>query len=413
MAFARPATLRAGLTIVHGWWTRQCDLLLRIGIAWMAVAAAVWLAYEFWRLLLQQGEWGAVDLRMIQAWTKTWFTSAPPIGLFPPASYPILWPLLGWLPFEATRWLWFVTVVGSLVWLSRLTVRESLASTRLERTVASVIPLAIYPTGAAIGNGQLAVHIMPVLLSGLLLVDRRQERSWRRESMAAILMLLALVKPTMAAPFFWIMIFVARSLRPAALVMLGYAALTWFALTFKDVGFVTVLQGWLRRSAAAAALEGQGNVANVNIWLESLGARTWTVPASLAILLAFGVWVHRHRRADVWLLLGVAGYVSRLWTYHRWYEDLLLLPSIIALFRCAKRPTSEANDGVVAGLLLVATMLAMIAPGGLFLFPPPWNTAYVATQLVVWGAGFAFLIGRTRESSWRERLVTLRRASLP
>lgn len=387
-----PVPRRALATWVRRWWAAHDREALTIAIGLMGIAAVVWLAYELWRLVWQTGEWGAVDLRLIQGWVKAWFSPEPPIGLFPPASYPMLWPLMGWLPFGTTRWLWAVTTIGALWWLCSLSVRHSLADSPLERAVVILMPLAIYPTGAAIGNGQLVVHLMPVLLTGLLLLDRRHAHTWRQEMLAAIFMLLALVKPTISAPFFWIVLFVPRSLRPASLAALAYAALTWFAMAFKDQDVITVLRSWMRRSSAAAALQGQGNVSNVNIWLEGLGRREWILPVSLLILAALGPWVYRHRRGDLWLLIGVTGYVSRLWTYHRWYEDLLVLPAMIALFRLAKRASGTSDADLNAGVVLALTLVFMVAPGGLFVLPPPLNTVYVAGQLAVWGLGLIVLV---------------------
>ena len=54
---------------------------------------------------------------------------------------------------------------------------------------------------------------------------------------------------------------------------------------------------------------------------------------------------------------------------------------MIALFRLAKQRPTTAGADVVAGILLAITMLVMLAPGGLFLFPPPWNMRYVAGQV--------------------------------
>jgi hypothetical protein len=51
---------------------------------------------------------------------------------------------------------------------------------------------------------------------------------------------------------------------------------------------------------------------------------------------------------------------------------------------------------VLAGTLLALTILAMLAPGGLFLFPPPWNMRYVAAQVVIWLMGLIFLAEQAR-----------------
>jgi hypothetical protein len=77
---------------------------------------------------------------------------------------------------------------------------------------------------------------------------------------------------------------------------------------------------------------------------------------------------------------------------------LILLP-MIALFRIAKQSPTREGTGVAAGILLAITMLAMLAPGGLFLFPEPWNWCYIAGQITVWIVGLVFLM----ERAWREK----------
>jgi len=381
------------------WWAERHDRLLGIAAALMLVAALVWLTYEFWRLLWQTGWWGAVDLRTLQGLVREWFAGRPVYStsidaIHPPATYALLWPLLGWLEFTPARWLWAVTVLTALGWLSLLSVRESGAETRSERAVAALMPISAYATGAAIGNGQVIVHLLPMLVTGLFLL-RRHEPNWRSDLLAGLLILFTLVKPSLSAPFFWIVLFAANSLRPAWVAALGYIALTGFALSFQHTDLAALVGDWHSRSSVVALTPGQGNVSNLHIWLSTLGLKQWILPASLLMLMILGVWIYKHRSVEIWLLLGVTAYVARFWTYHRWYDDLVILLPMIALFRLAKRCPRPGAD-VLAGALLALTILAMLAPGGLFLFPPPWNMHYVAAQVVIWLAGLIFLAEQAR-----------------
>jgi len=65
-------------------------------------------------------------------------------------------------------------------------------------------------------------------VAGLLLLQSK-ESSWHQDLLAGALVLIALVKPTVAAPFFWIVLFVPGRLRPAMIVSIGYVALSYFA----------------------------------------------------------------------------------------------------------------------------------------------------------------------------------------
>jgi hypothetical protein len=142
------------------------------------------------------------------------------------------------------------------------------------------------------------------------------------------------------------------------------------------------------------------------VWLCALGLGDYILPAMFFVLLALGFWTYCYRHVDLWLLLGVAGLVARFWTYHRWYDDLLFLLPMIALFRIAKDSSSSDRIQVLAGALLAITVLASIAPGGLYLLPAPWDTLYVDGQVVVWGCVLMSLLNfacRERNAQTLER----------
>jgi hypothetical protein len=384
---------------VRDWWSSRRTTLLRLAVVIMAVVATIWLSYQFWRLiwgsspLWHTSPWGAIDLRMRHNEVHRWFGGMsvyPDLGdaVYPPASYAILWPLLGWLPVTPARWLWAVTSVAALVWLARLTVQESGADTRLERAFAALLPLSLYGAGATIGNGQLIVHLLPLLVTGLLL-NSRGRPAWRRDLFTAALVLLALAKPSVAAPFLWILFIVPGRPRPTLLVAVGYGILTLSASLFQPSDPCSLLGDWAGRASEVAAQAGQ---TNVHMWLAALGREEWILPASLLVLAGLGLHVYRHRHSDLWLLLGVTAIVARLWTYHRWYDDLLLLLPMIALFRIAKRDRSPASGDVLAGGLVALTLLTTLAPGGLYLLPPPWKNLYVTGQVAVWIGVLVFLV---------------------
>ena len=135
--------------------------------------------------------------------------------------------------------------------------------------------------------------------------------------------------------------------------------------------------------------------------LASLGLARWIGPASALVLLGLGAWVWRHRQEDRWVVIGVCGLVARFWTYHRWYDDLLVLLPMIALFRISKRGLAPGSSDVLAGVLFGLMLVTALAPGGLYLFREPWRQLYVSTQVSVWVAVLAFLMADAR----RERLL--------
>src|SRR3546814_1321292 len=90
---------------------------------------------------------------------------------------------------------------------------------------------------------------------------------------------------------------------------------------------------------------------NLHFWLGQLGLRDWIFPASGLAFALHGLWAWRHREADLWVRIGVAAIVARLWAYHRVYEDLLLVLPLIALYRLARpeEPTTGDRKNVGEG----------------------------------------------------------------
>jgi hypothetical protein len=300
-----------------------------------------------------------------------------------------------------------------------------------------LMPFAFYATGAALGYGQLVVFVLPLVLNAVLLLARPSLIPWDTWR-GALLMLFALVQPTIAAPFFWLVMFVAPRIKPAVLVVAMYLGLTVFAVPFqigatipanpKPVGKTTaaakakasatkpipaptsapipgevpppdasqtdgsvqILNTWSAR-ATHGAYHGslKGGYASVHDLLAAMGLARWNWPVSLAILLGLGAWIFRNRQADLWLLLAVTAIVARIWTYHRWYDDLLLLFPLIALFRMTKLPQYSPQTKTLAAGLFFWIWLFLLAPGVLYTVRSP--DILVGIQVSGWIAGLVFL----------------------
>jgi hypothetical protein len=369
----------------------------------MALLAVLKLGDEFRRLLWESGHAGAVDLKLRHEEIHDWFAGQPlyqvrHTTVYPPATYVLLWPLLGWLDLTPARWLWAITSLAALGWLVHLIIQESGAKTRLECVFVALLALSMNATGVTIGNGQLVVHILPMLLVALLLLHRSHRR-WHVRLLAVGMLLLALVKPTITAPFLWMVLFAGGGLLTVALIILGYAGLTLFAMFFQESTPTVLAQGWMERAMVVAAT---GGYANLHRWLASLGLQEWTVCASLLVFAALGFWIYLHRKGDFWILLGVTALVARLWTYHRVYDDVLVLLPMVALFRIAKREAASQGTSMAAGLLLTATILAMLAPARLEHFPWPWSLAFTGGHTLLWIVVLGFLLDRARRDQKAE-----------
>lgn len=388
--------------MIRQWGTDHDRTLLRIAVAGMSIMALLAFKAGFWRLLFDPGPSGAVDLKIVHDGIQHWFSGRPTYievktAVYPPATYLLLWPFLGWLEVTPGRWLWGATTGGALVWLIYLILKESRADTLLERIFIVLILLSMYATGITIGNGQRIIHLLPMLLTGLFLLSPGNHK-WYEDLLPAGLVLVTLMVPNISAPFFWMAVFVPRRVRPVIFIAIGYIALTLLAASFQETNIIQVLRSFMGR-----ALKGiehgsmHGGYANLQTLLINLGMKEWILPVSLTTLGALGFWIYRHRDGERWILLGVTALFARFWAYHRLYNDLLILLPMIALFRIAKRGPFIHGEDVTAGLLLGITILIMCGSARPLSAPSPWNELFKAVHVIVWMMILVFLLHQTLE----------------
>jgi hypothetical protein len=381
--------------------------VLKVAVMLMGAVAVIWLAYEFWRLLWEPEPLGAIDLKQRYTEINAWYSGKKVYeelgtAVYPPASYAILWPFMGSLSWTAARYAWAITTLMGMAWLVYLSIRSSLAETSLERVFIALVPLSIYSTGAAIGNGQPLLHLLPALVAAILLLE--QGTSLLRDFAASALFIFALVKPNVAAPFFWIVIVRPGRWRPALFVLTGYLGLTLLAASYQPDTAFGVIRDWTRRAESGVEDTREG-VRRAEAGLDQSDASvmkekpTWIGAAtpdlnryvSILILLGSGFWFYKYRRADLWLLLGVGAFVARFWTYHRWYDDIVLLLPAITLFRIG-RQHQEKRVSLISEALLALVTLSLLAPGGLYVLHGMWKAVYLKAQMLIWISVLLFLL---------------------
>jgi hypothetical protein len=343
------------------WWLGNRLTLLPLAIGLLSLIALVKLGMEMHRLVADAGFYGAIDLLLRHEEVVRWFAGSPIYAelsrlMYPPQAYVMLWPFTGWLSPAAARWLWALTSIAALAWLCVLVLRESGAADPLDRALAIVMVLSMNAVGVTLGNGQLIVHMLPALITALLLL-RRPEARWYTDAVIAVLLLFVLVKPTLSVPFAWVAVMTTQRVRPIALTAVGYVLLTVFAASFQQENAVTLVVQWAGQQTIA---DGYGDVHSA---LFALGLEQWAMPLSLLLLAGLGLWTWRSRSADLWILIGVAAIVARIWVYHRAYDDVLILVPMVALFRIATSRVASGGHDVMAAVLLAATIAVMSAPG--------------------------------------------------
>jgi hypothetical protein len=372
---------------------------LLIAACLMAAAALYRVPLELGRLAFEPlGSGASTDLVKRFREVHAWFAGSPVYGViesadYPPASYIVMFPLTHWSTLEITRIVWAVSTIAALAWLCVIAIRESGATSAREKWFMALLPLSAYATAATIRIGQMGIHLLPVLLAGTLLVAREQ-RSWRRDLVGAGLLVAALIKPTFAVPFFWVAFF-RGGVRFTALAVGGYLALTFWGAAYQQDSLPALIQGWLGQSGNVEATTAHANVFS---WLGRAGLEAWYLPASLMVLGAAGIWTWWNRAADAWLLVAVASIVARFWSYHRWYDDLLMLPPMIVLFQMITDGGRAGRRDLLAMGLLVVNWAFWLAPAQVLQAPPPWSDLFKIAKTATWLTMLVVLMVRTHRS---------------
>ncbi|MGD2148446.1 MAG: glycosyltransferase family 87 protein, partial [Anaerolineae bacterium] len=374
---------QSALGLVNCLWTQYRPYVLGLVIAIMAAIACHRMTNNFSRLLVEDRFVAAIDLRFRYKELHHWFAGRTlyrevNTAVYPPASYAMLWPFLGYSSFTVVRWIWGGTSAAALAWLVYLFLRGSNAQPPVERVFVALLPLSTYPAAAAIGHGQLPMHALACMLTGVLLAWRAPP-SWGRDVLAGVLILAGLVKPSVTAPFFLLVLLPARR-RAALIAAIGYAVLTLVSVSFQGFDLIGVLTAWVGHAVSGTSVTSiaarRGGYANLHNWLAIVGLERWNPLVSLLALIALGFWTYRHRDRDLWTLLGVVSIAARFWTYHRHYDDMLILVAVIALYRIARRGSTGSACGVLSGMVFVVGAMSILTPTRLLAAPPPVGTLF-------------------------------------
>lgn len=368
-------------------WERHASALLQGAAVALAAYALLKLGTELHRLLFDDSWIGAIDVLLRHEETRRWFAGQPVTAAldrltYPPHTYLLFAPLLLWPDPELVRVLWALSSLIVLACLAALLVHESGAATKLERAFVALVVLSMNAVGVTIGNGQFGLHVLAALVGGWMLA-RRAHSTWLADAAAAMLLTIALVKPTLTLPFVFVTVLTVPRVRPLVLTGAAFLLLTTVASQWQPGGPGALLLEWARQPRQFM-IGGYGDVASTFL---SLGIAQLAPPIGLLLLAALGLWTWRRREAYPWLLMGVAALVARFWTYHRAYDDVVILLPMIALYRLAHR-----DGDYRAGALFAVAVAAMLAPGALERAGPPYVWLFVGGHVALWLAMLAVLV---------------------
>lgn len=385
-------------------WTRWGGLVLALAATHAAITAVLRLHGAAAALLFVPD--AAIDLLIRLSEVRRWFAGDAIYGdahsaNYPPATYALLWPVIGWLEEGPARLLYGFTMLMSVAAIAWIAVRASGARTPAARAFMAVLILPLGATQITVWIGQLGLHVVACLLGAAALLFGSRPAggepaapphpSWPRDLGGGALLAASLVKPTLSVPIVVAIVLASGRLRPGILGAAFYLGVTLIAAAFQQASAVELVVQWLGREDVMNLPLGS---VNTHLWLYWLGVEGTMLPASLLWLLGLMVWTWRHRSIDPWLILGVAALVGRLWIHHRAFDDVLLVIPAITLFRTAALSWRDDDATAVGAALLFLLVYGFAHAPYAWLSGesrPLWLLSEVG-RTVAWIATLAFLL---------------------
>jgi len=289
---------------------------------------------------------------------------------YPPWTY-ALGSLIWWPPWPQVCWWASLLDLLGLVLIAGWADRTGWRASWSEGVVVALISLACSNYFTVLLTGQLAIVILAFLVAALLLDQAG------KDGFSGAMLGMAMIKPTMALPFFLIPLVRGRwaSLAVGAAAVGLSTAAVW-ART--GVSPVEMLQ---QMNAVAEQVEIPKGEPGPVTWLIGLGLSAGeAVKAAMAAFLipsAAAMWALRRRPVEV--LYAVAAVTAQFWTHHKSYDEVVLLLLVVPLVTLALTAPRRRS------LLLLAAVVAVsvLELGLSHVLPATQRTAFQTIASVV------------------------------
>ncbi len=363
-------------------------------LGWLLAALALCLAVS--RLgrqvprLISGADGAGVDLELRRRGTQTWFAGGRPYTqtrlpeIYPPATYLMLRPLIGWASRDTARVVWVVVLVLALAVTSVLAWRITSPAPSSWRAFAAILPWAVYPAAYAFSYGQMGPLCVAAALSAMLFMTR--PASPRRGVASGLLLTLSLIKPSLSVP--WVAALITRAAwrRIFWVTAAAYLAATLLAMVLGAGPLGERALGWL---GAGTVYSGYGNLSEV---VAAVGARRLALPAGALLLASYLAWAG-WRRADLWTAAAVGAIVARWFVYHNAVDDGLLLVPLLVMIRHLGEAATPARAAGVLGPLLVGCA-AMFIPTRLHAARGTSEMLFESLVILAFGAAMLYFVSR-------------------
>ncbi len=252
------------------------------------------------------------------------------------------WPAVRW--YFACVNLVAMVVIGAWAW------QKGRAYDLWTGLLWGVAVMAVGGTATALEVGQYSILVTGCLVATLWCVQHG------REGIGGFLLGIAMAKPTIAGPFLLALV-IHKRLRMLAVTMLYVAiasSITWL-VTKTHPG--EMLQQLL---AVGTVISQDGSLGPITFLLAMDIPRTAATLLGMAsILLAAMLVLLLSQRRTMLYSFAVASVAGRLWTYHKTYDDVMLIFLLVALGEVVHR----SRDSIMPWVAFFAVGISLWVPG--------------------------------------------------
>lgn len=247
---------------------------------------------------------------------------------------------------------WTLSVAG-LLWLAVAGCRTLGPWGAAMAAVGAAAAFGISGNKGVFGLGQFSIICVALIVLQMAFIARD------RPFAAGLCWALAMLKPHIALPF--AALFIVRRQTPglvAALALL--AVLSWIACAWTGVGVVELVQHWIADKSLQFTRRGLS--VGPGALAEALGLDHRVVVAVvfgmlLAAIAAVSLFLRRYGPEVILPLAGLCGGVGMLGVYHWLYDQIMLLPTLLATIVAA-----AATRRPVAIAVAAATLVSLTVP---------------------------------------------------
>jgi len=297
-------------------------------------------------------------------------------GGYPPWAFFTGFIFVPGIPLNLARYYFAALNLISLVILAIFSYRIGIPYGKVEALFSMSACLAFGSNGTTLLNGQYGI-IINAFLIGMYWAIAKQKNTW-----AGLFLGIAMIKPNISALYFFILI-VRRQFKALSaffIYIIGASLIIWLITKIDPI----YMSQRIVNQTKYFADEGYSSI-NIltNIGIEPVIATL--LLAAVGVLVMTGIF-YLWRNSSLLTLFAIASVIGRVWTYHRFYDNVMLVFFLLALIEM-----SFENPRFLNLLIMMLVAITLWLPGRIVEID---NVGAVVEfiQLVIWIAALIYLL---------------------